>query len=164
MATVGDQKVRLDRYGLEVLSRRECLELLARSSVGRIAVSVNALPAIFPVNFAVMGEGVVFRTGTGMKLAAAVTNSVVAFEVDEFDHDHRGGWSVMVVGKASEIADDSELQVAERLELRPWAIGVERTRFIRIDTEMISGRRMAPRNSFDVTGGDAGPGSTTSSA
>ena len=40
-----------DRNGLEILDRSECLRLLAGSSVGRVAVSVGALPVILPVNF-----------------------------------------------------------------------------------------------------------------
>lgn len=141
MTTIGEQKVRVDRYGLELLAREECLRLLSGASIGRVAVSMNALPAIFPVNFAVLGEDVVFRTGTGMKLSAAVTNSIVAFEVDDFDHERHSGWSVMVVGKASEITAGSDLEAAERLDLRPWAVGIHQTRFIRIDTQIISGRR-----------------------
>ncbi len=144
MTTIGEQKVRVDRYGLELLAREECLRLLSGASIGRVAVSMNALPAIFPVNFAVLGEDVVFRTGTGMKLSAALTNSIVAFEVDDFDHERHSGWSVMVVGKASEIMTGSDLEAAEQLDLRPWAVGVSETRFIRIDTQIISGRRMPP--------------------
>lgn len=142
MVTVGEQRVRLDRYGMELLSREGCLDLLSGASVGRIAVSMNALPAIFPVNFAMLEGDVVFRTGTGMKLGAAVTNSIVAFEVDEFDHQLHHGWSVLVVGRASEILSEPDLVAAEHLGLRPWAVGVRETRFIRIDTEIISGRRI----------------------
>ncbi len=140
----GEETVRFDRNGLVVLSRQECLMLLAQASVGRVAVSINALPAIFPVNFAMLGEDVVFRTGTGMKLAAAVTNSVVAFEIDEFDYERRWGWSVMVVGTASEVMTAIDREAAEQLNLSPWAVGVHQTRFIRIDTGMVSGRRLVP--------------------
>ncbi len=138
----GEAKVRFDRNGLVVLSRQECLMLLAQVSVGRVAVSMNALPAIFPVNFAMLGEDVVFRTGTGTKLAAAVTNSVVAFEVDDFDDERRLGWSVMVVGTASEVMAAIDLEAAEQLNLSPWAVGVHQTRFIRVETRMVSGRRL----------------------
>lgn len=140
----GEGAVRFDRNGLEMLSHQECLGLLARASVGRIGVSMSALPAILPVNFAMLGDDIVFRTGTGMKLAAAVTNTIVAFEVDEFDHVHHTGWSVLVVGTASEIMAAADLAAARELGLDPWALGVEHTRFIRIDTEMVSGRRLAP--------------------
>lgn len=147
----GEDRVRLDRNGLMILSREECLELLGQATVGRVAVSMNALPAIFPVNFGLCGEEVVFRTGTGMKLAAAVTNSVVAFEVDEIDYEHHSGWSVLVVGTASEVMGAAELEAADELNLRPWAHGVAQTRYIHIDTRIISGRRLMPRDVPEAT-------------
>ncbi len=140
----GKGGVRLDRNGLEMLTHQECLGLLARSSVGRVGVSMGALPAILPVNFAMLGDDIVFRTGTGMKLAAAVTNTIVAFEADEFDYDRYTGWSVMVVGIATEVLAAADLAAARKLELDPWASGVEQTRFIRIGTERVSGRRLVP--------------------
>ena len=87
----------------QALSSEECLEYLARKPVGRIAVSVQALPVILPVNY-VMREGdVVFRTNSGTKLAAATAGTVVAFEVDHYDHNGRNGWSVLIQGRAAEI-------------------------------------------------------------
>ena len=53
----------------EELTPEECLLLLDLASVGRIGLSVQALPVILPVNF-VMHEGdVIFRVGSGTKLA-----------------------------------------------------------------------------------------------
>lgn len=71
--------------GLEILSSEECHELLRQSTVGRVAVTVAALPAIFPVNYAVLDGRIVFRTGEGTKLQAAVERAVVAFQVDHID-------------------------------------------------------------------------------
>ena len=58
----------VDSTGLQVLSRAECLALLRDSLVGRVVVTDRALPAAFPVNFALLGEDVVFRTTAGSKL------------------------------------------------------------------------------------------------
>ena len=44
----------LEVAGLEVLSREECLSLMATVSVGRLGVSIDALPAILPVNFVLL--------------------------------------------------------------------------------------------------------------
>jgi len=67
--------------GIGVLDEAECLELLSRSSIGRVAVTIGAVPAVFPVNFRLVDRSIVFRTGTGTKLDAAVRHAVVAFEV-----------------------------------------------------------------------------------
>jgi len=59
--------------------------LLGQARVGRVAVSRGEVPAIFPVNYALAGDEIVFFTGEGTKLRAATTNVTVAFEVDHID-------------------------------------------------------------------------------
>jgi nitroimidazol reductase NimA-like FMN-containing flavoprotein (pyridoxamine 5'-phosphate oxidase superfamily) len=73
-----------DRVRLETLDRAECLNLMATAPVGRIGVSIGALPAIIPVNFALVGANIVIRTVPGAKLDAATRHAVVAFEVDSY--------------------------------------------------------------------------------
>ncbi len=72
----------IDRNGLEVLNREECLRLLRHATLGRVAITSGALPQVLPVNFRLFGDRIVFRTGLGTKLDAATSNNVVAFEVD----------------------------------------------------------------------------------
>ena len=90
----------VDRNGLQVLDRSECLELLRSVPVGRIGVTSGALPTILPVNFLLDGDRVLIRTGRGSKLDAATRNAVVAFEADDVDAFARVGWSVVVTGVA----------------------------------------------------------------
>ena len=54
-----------------------------------------ALPAIFPVNYALLDGEIVFMTGEGTKLRAALERAVVAFQVDHIDEADAAGWSVM---------------------------------------------------------------------
>jgi uncharacterized protein len=128
--------------GLEILSPEQCHDLLRRNDVGRVAVTVAALPAIFPVNYAVVDSDIVFRTGEGTKLRAAVERAVVAFQIDHFDKSVGSGWSVMAIGLAEEITEPDELARAQRLALRPFA-GGDRAHFIKIRPEFLSGRRIA---------------------
>jgi uncharacterized protein len=97
--------VEVDRNGLEVLSRDECLRLLGTAGLGRVAVTTAALPTILPVNFRFDGRQILIRTGRGTKLDAATRNAVVAFEVDEVEPATREGWSVVVTGVARELTD-----------------------------------------------------------
>ncbi len=129
--------------GLEELGEEECRTLLGDRGVGRVAVSIDAVPAVFPVNYSVLDGDVVFRTGSGTKLDAAVRRAVVAFEVDEVDPLYHEGWSVMVVGVADEITDDDRLARAERLPLRPWAHG-PRQHLVAIRSDVVTGRRILP--------------------
>jgi hypothetical protein len=130
-----------DGQRLEVLDRRQCLELLHSVRVGRLVFTEGALPAVQPVNFRMHGDNVVFRVAGGEKLAAATSNSVVAFEADELDNDLRTGWSVTVVGRASRIVDVADLVELAGIWLRPWVEG-RRDHFIKISTERVTGRRL----------------------
>ncbi len=126
--------------GLEILSEEVCLGLLRREEVGRIAVSVSALPAIFPVNYRVVDGDVLFLTGDGIKANAAIEGTVVCFEVDHIDPEHRTGWSVLVVGQAR-LVTDVEREAMGDLNLSPWAGGFK-SHLVRIHPEFVSGRRI----------------------
>ena len=130
-----------DRNGLEILTRSECFDLLKTARLGRIALSVAALPVVLPVNFAMFDNDVLIRTTTGSKLEAAATNAVVGFEVDRVDDTDRLGWSVLVQGMASEITGPDELDRARQMPLEPWT-GHD-GHYLRIATRLISGRRLS---------------------
>ena len=128
--------------GLEILSPEQCHDLLRRGTVGRVAVTVAALPAIFPVNYAVLDDRIVLLTGEGTKLRAALERAVVAFQIDHIDEVNASGWSVMAVGLAEEMTDPDEIREASLLGLHPFAAG-ERSHFVKIRPEFVSGRRIA---------------------
>ena len=139
LGLMGDELLWRDE-GLEILDEDECLELMGTVPVGRVAVSVGALPAVFPVNFALYGRRIVFRTGKGTKLDAAVRHAVVAFEVDHFDALYHSGWSVLAVGRADDVTDNLEL-IGGDGRVRPW-VGGERDHYLAIEAEFLSGRRI----------------------
>jgi len=123
------------------LDRDECVRLLAMATVGRVAVSMRALPVVVPVNFCLDGDAVVFRTAPGTKLNAACSHAVVGFQADCIDPVYHAGWSVLVRGMAEEITDPAEIEAARQLPLSPWA-GGERDHFVRVPLDVISGRRL----------------------
>jgi uncharacterized protein len=130
-----------DRHGLEVLSREECLELLGSVAVGRVGLSVEALPVIVPVNFVLDGERIVIGTGAGGKLDAALAGVVIAFETDSWDPISHTGWSVLVRGAASVIDDPDDVRYARRLPLAPWGRPAD-LRYVTVTTDLVSGRRL----------------------
>jgi uncharacterized protein len=141
--------MKLDSAGLRVLSREECLRLLALVPIGRIVFTDRALPAVQPVNFVLDGEDIVIRTAIGSKLSAATRNAVVAFEADEFDTSGRTGWSVTAVGQSRTVIDPEEIERLAALPLETWAPG-SRDHFIVIRAEQVSGRRIdSARGRFD---------------
>ena len=132
----------IDVHELQLLNPSECEELLAQHSIGRVGISMAALPVVFPVNYAVLDGDIIIRTGEGTKLDAALAGAVVAFEIDDVDPIYHEGWSVLVQGRASVVSEPADIQRVERLPLRPWAPG-GRDRIIRIPAEIVSGRRIA---------------------
>jgi uncharacterized protein len=135
----------IDRDGLEVLDRAECLRLLEGRSVGRIAGTMGALPVVVPVEYAMDGESIVLETGRSPALGFASGGTVLAFEVDNLHEQGHSGWTVMVTGVAEEIADACAIERLRRLlpdepDERDEADGrVEH--FVRISSEIVSGRR-----------------------
>jgi uncharacterized protein len=130
------------RTGLVLLDREECLEHLARHSVGRLAVVEGDHPMVFPVNYVMAGDEVVFRTAAGSKLTAAL-RAPVALEIDDLDETSRSGWSVVVKGWAEEITDQhgAAVQALRELPLDPWATS-EKPHWLRIVPRAITGRRL----------------------
>lgn len=130
------------RTGLEVIAPDECRRLLAGDVVGRLAIVDGGSPAIFPVNYALDGEAIVFRTAPGTKLSAG-PRSPVAFEIDDFDRDRRTGWSVVVVGRLEEVTetDGRTLDRVTRLPVEPWS-GGDKPHWMRLVPDRISGRRI----------------------
>jgi uncharacterized protein len=129
---------------LKHLTRDECMRLMASVPVGRIVYTRQALPAVEVVNFTVDRGDIVFRTGAGDKLTAAISDAVVAFEADSMDFTRHTGWSVTVVGQCRTVTDSEQVCRLERSGLHPWAPG-ERKHFIKITPVIVNGRRLAAR-------------------
>jgi len=132
------------RGGFEVLTEKECRELLGAKSVGRLGFVGPDGPAVLPVNYVVHAGAIMFRTAPYNIVAASVRGQRVAFEVDELDDFLQGGWSVLVGGEAEFVEDDDELPsvLSERPE--PWAEG-SRPLYVRVPTARITGRRVHPK-------------------
>ena len=121
------------------LERTECLRLLARGAVGRVAFTDGALPAVQPVAYHLDDEEIVFRTRNGSKVAAATRHAVVGFEVDDFDLQARTGWSVLGIGEAYEIVDPTRLAALADVHTDPWVQGHD-AHTIAIPLQLVTGR------------------------
>ena len=112
-----------------------------RVSVGRIAISVGALPVVLPVNFAVIDDSIYFRAVPGTKLAAATSETVVAFEIDSYEADGHAGWSVLVQGRARVVTDVPTLARVTHANLNAWALPDQADQVVEVEMSTISGRR-----------------------
>ena len=137
----------LDHSGLGVLPLEECRQRLQAAKVGRVSFVDQGEPVILPVNYALDGEAVVFRTAPGSKLTAADNELPVAFEVDGFDEDRRTGWSVVIGGKATTVEEPAQLARLDMLGVSPWAGLAERTHWVRIRPYSMTGREIIYQDS-----------------
>jgi hypothetical protein len=137
------------------LSRASSWELLSSSSFGRLGVSVDNRPKIFPVNYVADATGITFRTAVGTKLHDLLSNPFVAFEVDSQSDQH--AWSVVVEGAARVLDDPDEIATAEQYPFPEW-VPVQTYVFVRITPTEVHGRRFSrhlevARHSGTVSGG-----------
>lgn len=122
------------------MDRAECLALLEAEDVGRLAVVQGNVPAIFPVNYVLDGEDIVFRSAPGSKVAHGA-GSPAAFEIDHLDREARQGWSVVAIGRL-EVVDrwqGAELARLLQLPIQPWAAG-DKDIVMRLVVGTITGR------------------------
>ena len=108
------------RGSLTELVEDECLALLSEVPVGRVLISVGALPTALPVNHRVVDGLILFRSSPGTKLTAAVDGQVVGFEADAFDPATRSGWSVLALGPAEVVQEPARLRRLVELGFDTW--------------------------------------------
>ena len=122
---------------IETLTPEQSWARLGEQELGRLVTHVGETIDIFPVNYVVDGDGILFRTAPGSKLFELTVNTDVLFEVD--DHTDTDAWSVIVRGHASALETDADVHRAEAAGLRPWIPTLKRV-YVRIEPTTISGR------------------------
>lgn len=124
------------------LTREECERLLRAGIAGRLAICTPTGPHIVPVNYSVVDDAIIVRTSPYSVLGTYGRDSMLAFEVDQFDHERQRGWSVVARGRADAVVRPAELEhIRETWEPRPWAAGA-RSLYLRLRWTELSGRRI----------------------
>jgi nitroimidazol reductase NimA-like FMN-containing flavoprotein (pyridoxamine 5'-phosphate oxidase superfamily) len=128
---------------LRTLSPAECFDLLEAGGIGRVGFTSAGEIMMLPVNFAVTGKTIIFRTAPDT-LLAHYADAAVSFETDHLDHALHEGWSVLVHGHAHQVTDERAIKRLEHgTHLEPWAPGA-RDVYVRIVPTRITGRRIQP--------------------
>ena len=130
----------VSRPVVEMLSARECRAYLAQVTIGRVAVTVGALPVIFTVPFVLDGDDLLIRVAQLSVLRRALTGSVVAFSADDFEESEEDSWSVLVRGVGEAVGDEA-LASLRALPLRSCSEATERDCFVRLPLTQLSGTR-----------------------
>lgn len=133
----------VDHRGLDVLGFAECLHRLATAPLGRVAFHDEGELLVLPVNHVIDGVAIAFRTRWDSRLAAAVREEPVAFEVDHYDATAGTGWSVLVKGTATAIDHEGTCQHLEELLGIPWTGAPEDSFWVGIRADEVTGRELA---------------------
>lgn len=129
------------RAELVELGTDDCRARLARHGVGRIGVCTSEGPAVYPVNYSVVDDTVVYRTSPESGLTPA-DGERTALEVDHIDEALSKGWSVLVTGRARHVTDPAEARhLSEQAFTGPWD-GGEHLLWVRLDRLRITGRQI----------------------
>jgi nitroimidazol reductase NimA-like FMN-containing flavoprotein (pyridoxamine 5'-phosphate oxidase superfamily) len=122
------------------LSDAAAWDLLDSASFGRLGVSLDNLPEIFPVNYHADGASILFRTAKGTKLHELIENSHVVFEVDA--QQPGDAWSVTAKGTAAVLDDPAAVEDADQRPLPDW-IPTAAFVYVAITVNSIRGRRFS---------------------
>jgi nitroimidazol reductase NimA-like FMN-containing flavoprotein (pyridoxamine 5'-phosphate oxidase superfamily) len=118
------------------LDREACWDMLRAHSFARIGYILRGEVRIVPINYAVHGDRLVFRTADDSKFYALASNTHIGFELDEVGPETAR--SVIVRGRAHEIEDEAEVAEATAT-LHPW-VPTEKRRVLAIEVVDLSGR------------------------
>lgn len=132
----------------EVLGVDECWQLLREGEVGRLAVHAAGDIDIFPLNYAVDGDGLVFRTSEGTKLVEVVLAGRVAFEIDGYEPARGRAWSVVAKGAAHHVDSFDEMYRVEQVPVFPWN-AAPKERYVRLQVSQVTGRRFTVAGTRD---------------
>ncbi len=80
------------------MSREQCFELLRRSSIGRIGITHDALPAIIPVPFELIEPHILFDGACAERAGINLGGMVASFQAEAVDTAGGPGWSVLATG------------------------------------------------------------------
>lgn len=127
-----------DENPITTVSRNEAWDLLRGRTLGRLAVSAEGQPDIFPINYYADEHSIFLRTAPGAKLLELTENQSVAFETDVYGPHE--AWSVVVKGRAVVLENPADIAAAMSLPLRSW-LPTEKPVFVRILPMDVSGRR-----------------------
>ena len=138
--TTGRAGVRERSPEIVSLSESDCWSYLRGQELGRVTITARGRVQVFPVNYSVDQESIVFRTAPGTKLDYG-PSSLSCFEVDAYSRHSLEGWSVMAFGRLEEIThgEDDRSRALRRLPIRPVAPG-SRMHWIAMLVDEVTGR------------------------
>jgi hypothetical protein len=126
-AAAGNYRAGMDTSWEPIPSQR-CWQLLATTSIGRLALSVRALPVILPVQYYLSGQRIAACLGHREIPERSLNGAIIAFSADAIDPATRSGWSVQIQGRSFDVrhgdlgAGCGQLAIGQVVEIEPGTI------------------------------------------
>jgi hypothetical protein len=118
----------------------QCFTLLGRSQFGRIALTLRALPVVFPVRYTLNERELLFDLSVD-QLAKAIDRRTATLQADGFEEDTGQRWTVLAVGPVQRIQAFEGLgSVVASLSSAPEAVSGEQGGVFRLQPVILSGR------------------------
>ncbi|OII26063.1 hypothetical protein BIV04_14160 [Frigoribacterium sp. MCBA15_019] len=122
----------------EKLGADECWRLLEAATVGRLAVTDDLGPDIFPVNYLVQSRALFFRSAPGKKIVSLTRRPEVAVEIDGTDAGKR--FSVVLRGTVRRLDDEARMRESGVLDL-PTMTAPTKWNYFEVTPRTVQGRR-----------------------
>ena len=124
------------------LGRDECLALLQRGGVGRLAFSTPDGLRVVPLNYTTNPGVIAFRTTGDSELGRHGEGADAVFEIDEIDNESEQGWSVLAFGRLERPSEsDEEWDIRGWRNPTPWT-GEDRAFHLKLRWTRLTGRRL----------------------
>ncbi len=128
---------------LPLLPKDGCEALLASSHVGRMSLTIGALPAVLPVTYQYLGGAVIIGMRDGPALRRLARENVVALEIDNANAED-ATWAVLVIGQAIEVTDADERAEFSALDAASSSTGIAHSAYVRLRPHHVTGYRTTP--------------------
>jgi len=96
---------------IKEMSNKQCLDLLARRRLGRLACAQGSQPYVVPIYYVYSEYSLYSLTTVGRKIEWMRANPLVCLEVDDVVHESQEWTCVIVSGSFEEMPDTPEWQI-----------------------------------------------------
>ena len=118
----------------------QCLALLGRSQLGRIALSLRAMPIVVPVRYR-LDDGDLLFAVSGEQLKKALHGNIAALQAEGFAEDGGQRWTVFATGPVRRVDGYESFGLAgSSLSSAPDAASLEEHGLFRLKPAILSGR------------------------
>ena len=132
------------KRALRTLSPDTCFDLLEPGGIGRVGFMSADGIMMLPVNFAVTGKTIIFRTAPDT-LLALYAMSRLSVEADRYDEALHEGWSVLAQGHAHKVTMSVTSGIFRTRRTSSRGQPGTRDVYVRITPTRISGRYIEQR-------------------